>query len=63
MEATLKATDKLQRLKTIITPTSKYNKDSKLNNIVKRNQPTDMARSELVLVSDLSIAICLGNLG
>ena len=63
MEATLKATDKLQRLKTIITPTSKYNKDSKLNNIVRRNQPTDMARSELVLVSDLSIAICLGNLG
>jgi len=63
VEATLKATDKLQRLKTIITPTSKYNKDSKLNNIVKRNQPTDMARSELVLVSDLSIAICLGNLG
>ena len=63
MEATLKATDKLQRLKTIITPTSKYNKDSKLNNIVKRNQPTDMARSELVLVSGLSIAICLDNLG
>jgi hypothetical protein len=61
VEAILRATDKSQRLKTTTTPTSKYSRDSKLNNIVKQNQLTDKVRSELGLESDLSIAIFLDN--